>query len=68
MLELKITCDSVDDARIVLNAQQYHNLLSDLYQELRNARKHGDDASIVKVVDNFYSDIFAAIEHHTGPY
>lgn len=68
MLKLEITCTSADEARVYLNAPQYHNLLSDLYAELRNARKHGDDAAVLRVVDNFYSDLCNAIDNSTGAY
>jgi nitrate/nitrite-specific signal transduction histidine kinase len=68
MLELKIQCDSAEDARIYLNAHQYHNLLDDLRNALRNAYKHGDDASVLKVVQDFYTDITKAVDHSQGPY
>jgi len=68
MLELKITCDTTDDARIYLNAHQYHNLLDDLRNQLRNARKHGTDEDVVRVVLNFLPDITAACDNHTGAY
>jgi hypothetical protein len=68
MLELKITCESLEDARIYLNAHQYHNLLDDLRNQLRNARKHGSDADVVRVVQSFFPDITIACDHHTGPY
>jgi nitrate/nitrite-specific signal transduction histidine kinase len=68
MLELKIQCDTAEDARIYLNAQQYHNLLDDLRNALRNAYKHGDEADALKVLQNFYPDIIAACDHHAGPY
>ncbi len=68
MLELKITCEDAEQARIYLNAQQYHNLLSDLYQALRSARKYGTDAEVLKAVETFYPDITNACDHHTGPY
>lgn len=68
MLELKIACENAEDARIYLNAHQYHNLLDDLRNALRNAYKHGDDKDAVKVLQNFYNDITAACDHHQGPY
>jgi nitrate/nitrite-specific signal transduction histidine kinase len=68
MLELKLTCDTAEDARIYLNAHQYHNLLDDLRNALRNARKHGTDEDVVRVVLNFLPDITTACDHHTGPY
>jgi nitrate/nitrite-specific signal transduction histidine kinase len=68
MLELKIQCDSAEDARIYLNAHQYHNLLDDLRNALRNAYKHGDDKDALVVLQNFYNDITAACDNHTGAY
>ena len=68
MLELKIQCDTAEDARIYLNAHQYHNLLDDLYQALRSAQKHGTDSDVLQVVTNFYPDLCKAFDHHTGAY
>ena len=68
MLELKITCESTEEARVYLNAHQYLNLISDLYAELRNARKHGTDETVVKVVDNFMSDLMQAVDNSQGAY
>jgi hypothetical protein len=68
MLELKIQCDTAEDARIYLNAHQYHNLLDDLRNALRNAYKHGDDKDALKVLQNFFGDITIACDHHAGPY
>lgn len=68
MLELKLQCDDVDQARIYLNAQQYHNLLCDLYNALRGARKHGTDADVLFQIEHFMPDLAAAFDHHTGPY
>ena len=68
MLELKFQCEDLDEARVYLNAPQYHNLLTDLYAALRSARKHGTDADVVKAVDTFYAHIILACEHHSGPY
>jgi len=68
MLELKISCETADEARIYLNAPQYHNLLEDLRVALRNAYKHGSDADVLKVVENFFGDITIACDHNQGPY
>lgn len=68
MLELKIQCETAEDARIYLNAHQYLNLLDDLRNALRNAYKHGDDKDALKVLENFYTDITAACDNHQGPY
>lgn len=68
MLELNIKCDTPDEARIYLNAPQYHNLISDLRHALRNAQKHGSDADVLKVVQNFFPEICIASDNHQGPY
>ena len=68
MLELKIQCQDADEARMYLNAVQYHNLLDDLRNALRNAYKHGERAEVLKVLDNFYTEITAACDNHQGPY
>jgi hypothetical protein len=68
MLELNIKCESLEEARVYLNAQQYLNLISDLCAELRNARKHGTDETVVKVVDNFMTDLMAAVDNSDGAY
>ena len=68
MLELKIQCETAEDARIYLNAHQYLNLLDDLRNALRNAYKHGDDKDALKVLENFFSDITIACDQHQGPY
>ena len=68
MLELNIKCESLEEARIYLNAQQYHNLLSDMAMAFRNVIKHGTEADVILQVNNFYPDLFKALDHHEGPY
>jgi len=68
MLELKITCNTIDEVNIYANAVSLHNLLGDLRQALRTAQKHGTDADVLKVVQNFFPDITAAVDHSQGPY
>jgi 3-hydroxyisobutyrate dehydrogenase-like beta-hydroxyacid dehydrogenase len=68
MLELKITCDTIDEVNIYANAVSLHNLLGDLRNALRTAQKHGTDADVLKVVQNFFPDITAAVDHSQGPY
>ena len=68
MLELKIQCETPEEARVVLNAQKYLNLLDDLYQTLRGARKHGTDADVLARVDLFLPDLRAAIDNSQGAY
>lgn len=68
MLELKIQCNDADEARVYLNAPQYHNLLEDLRNAFRNAQKHGTDADVLQVVQTFFPDITIACDNHQGPY
>lgn len=68
MLELKIRCETTEEARVYLNAPQYLNLLDDLRNALRNAYKHGDDKDALKVLENFYTEITAACDHNQGAY
>ena len=68
MLELKIQCENADEARVVLNAQQYLNLIDDLYNQLRTARKYGTDADVVRIVDSFMPDLSNAIDNSQGAY
>lgn len=68
MLELKIQCETPEEARVVLNAQQYLNLIDDLFNALRTARKHGSDADVLKIVDQFYPEMCNAIDNSTGAY
>ena len=68
MLELKITCQDAEDARIYLNGPQYLNLLTDFAEALRSAQKHGIDKDVLHQVNVFYPEMLRAIEHHTGAY
>jgi hypothetical protein len=68
MLELKISCDDLDQARVYLNAEQYKNLIDDLYNALRSARKHGSDADVLKVVEDFYPNLCHALDNSAGAY
>jgi hypothetical protein len=68
MLELKITCESHEEARVYLNAHQYHNLISDLHAALRTARKHGTPTDVLQVFDNFMPDLCKAIDNSAGAY
>jgi hypothetical protein len=68
MLELKITCDTIDEINIYANAVSLHNLLGDLRTALRNAQKHGTDTDVVRVVQNFFPELTAAVDHCQGPY
>lgn len=68
MLELNIKCESLEEARVYLNAHQYLNLISDFYAAVRNARKHGTDTDVLKAVDTFASDFISAIDNSEGAY
>lgn len=68
MLELKISCENADEARMYLNAPQYHSLIYDLYNALRRATKHGTEADILEQVRNFLPDLSNAADNQTGPY
>lgn len=68
MIELNLKCDSVEQARIYLNANNYLNLLYDLNTALRNAQKHGTDADVVRIVNSFMQDILQACDHAEGAY
>lgn len=66
MIKIEIVCEDVDEARLILNAQQYYSLIRDFVEQIRSARKHGGDVD--KVIDNFIGDFYTAIDHHHGPY
>ena len=68
MLELKIQCESTEEARVYLNAPQYLGLIDDFFNALRSAQKHGTDADVLKVVDQFYPEMCNAIDNSTGAY
>ena len=68
MITLTLNCETNNEARAYLNAIQYYNLLSDLYQALRTAEKHGTEADVLKVVENFKPDLIKAIDNHEGAY
>lgn len=68
MIELNLKCESSEEARTYLNAPQYLCLLQDLERSLCNARKHGNDADVLRVVETFLPEIAHATDHATGPY
>lgn len=68
MLELNIKCESLEEARIYLNAPQYLNLIQDFFGALRSARKHGTDKDVLAQVDVFYPELCNAIDNSTGAY
>ena len=70
MLKLQFDFETNEEAHHVLNAQNYYNLLSDLYYAIRNARKYGDnpDTEILKVVESFMPELTHAIDHPQGAY
>lgn len=68
MLKLEIACESHDEARVYLNAHQYHNLLSDLMNAIRSAQKHGSDKDLLFQINHFYPDICKAVDNSMGAY
>ncbi len=68
MLELKIHCDSLEEARMYLNAPNYLSLLQDMREALRSAQKHGGGGAVLRVVQNFLPDIAQACVHNEGAY
>lgn len=68
MLELNIKCETLEEARVYLNATQYHNLISDLYGALHAAQKHGTDKDVLFQINNFMPDLYKAVEHNLGAY
>jgi hypothetical protein len=68
MLELKIQCETPEDAQIHLSAFGYLALITDLYMALHSARKHGTDQDVLRVVETFYPDLTKAMDYHQGPY
>ena len=68
MIEIKIQCDSWDEVRLYSNAVQYHHLLQDFLNAMRSAQKHGTEADVTKVLDEFLPDMYQALENHEGAY
>ena len=68
MLELKIACEDAEQARVYLNAPQYHNLITDFAQALRNNQKHGTSESLQSIVNTFYEDFQTCAHSLEGPY
>jgi|694.fasta_scaffold34146_5 hypothetical protein len=68
MLKLNIDCEDNQEAMVYLNAPQYLALITDLTQAVRNAEKHGDDQSLLKVIRDFYPDLCRAMDHVEGAY
>jgi hypothetical protein len=68
MITLTINCETNNEARIYLNALEYHGLIHDLYQALRSAEKHGTEADVLKVLESFKPYMYTAIDNHEGAY
>ena len=68
MLKLEFICESHEEARVYLNAHAYHNLLSDFYEALRDAQKHGGDKNVIYQVEAFLPDLAKAVDHNMGAY
>ena len=67
MFDITIKCESAEQARVYLNANQYLNLLEDIYNAVRSTQKHGD-GDLDKVLENFLPEISHAIDNSTGAY
>ena len=67
MFDITIKCESAEEARVYLNANQYLALLDDIYQAVRSTQKHGD-GDLDKVLNNFLTEICHAIDHSAGAY
>jgi len=67
MFDITIKCESAEEARVYLNANQYLALLDDIYQAVRQCQKHGD-GDLDKVLENFLPEICHAIDNSTGAY
>ena len=68
MITLTLNCESNDEARVYLNAPQYHNLLSDLYAALRSAQKHGTTVNLLQTVNRFMPELANAVDNSQGAY
>ena len=68
MLQLNITCDTLEEARIYLNALQYHNLINNFSLALENAYKHGTDRDVLHQVKYYMPDLTRAVENSQGAY
>ena len=68
MLELKITCENAEEARVYLNTHQYLGLLTDFTEAIRSATKHGTEKDVLHQVTVFYREMCSACDNHTGAY
>jgi hypothetical protein len=68
MITLTLNCENEDQARVYLNAPQYHNLLSDLHAALRSVQKHGTTVNLLETVNRFMPDISNAVDNSQGAY
>lgn len=68
MVELKIKCESLQEAQMYLNAPQYLGLIQDFREALRSATKHGEPVDVLRVVEQFVPDLAKACDHAEGAY
>jgi hypothetical protein len=68
MITLTLNCESNDEARVYLNAPQYHNLLSDLHAAFRSAQKHGTTVNLLETVNRFMPELASAVYNSEGAY
>lgn len=68
MLKIELNCETLEEARIYINAHNYLNLIFDTYNSIKQARKHGDASDMERVLDTFLPEMAKAIEHDQGAY
>lgn len=66
MLKLEFTCETDEEARIYLNAKEFHNLCHDFYNAIKYANKH--NGNIQHVVETFYEEFQKAAFANEGVY
>jgi hypothetical protein len=68
MLKLELVCDSAEQARVYLNAQQYFNLLLDLEESFSQVTEETSHQELLYIIDTFLPNIKAAVCNHEGAY
>ena len=68
MITITVQCEDWDEVRILSNAVQYHHLMQDFANAMRNARKHGTEEDQLNLIEQFMPDFFTALENHQGAY
>lgn len=68
MITIQFQCESQEEAHVYLNAQNYLNLIHDLYSAITSARKHGTDKDVLHQIEHFLPELGRAAEHNLGAY